>query len=445
MRCEEKLFDDNKEKIKKIMKKALETEYYAPLIEKIDINNLTYNEFKKIPVLNKTELNANILRMFTSKYSDFNKNYYNNLQFNEKKKYLQKFGLDVRVTSGSTGIPVEVIKSKDDISRDYIILNWYRRKLTKYNFKGNFLWVWPVNIQTKKYFYPDEEAELFWPVNERGVQYMLYEYSDKNLEIMYNYIIDNKVEWITSSPNALIKFIAYLKKYNLKVDGIKYIECHSEYLYDWQRKEIYETFNCDISSIYSSNEVQFMGGTDEGHELQIFSKGCFIELLDNNKGGKNVCVTSLNYLDVPIIRYNLGDCGDWLIVENEDGTEKYNLVLKKYRENDYIIDKYGKYHEAFIITDSIVLIKNIFNIKIDLYRVKQVDVNLFEYYFDSSLKVDNLDAIKEKLKKYLSDIFGYEINVRVLFVDINKATYYGKKFKYIEIDKDLYLKYSNKI
>lgn len=444
MKYEEKQFEDKKKKIKKILNKALETEYYAPFIRNLDIDNLTYEEFTKIPVLNKSVLNENILKMFTSKYNDFDVEYYNLLDFSEKKKYLYEFNLDIRVTSGSTGIPVEVIKGKDDINRDYILLNWYRRKLTKYNFKGNFLWIWPVNIQTKKYFYPDEKADLFWPVNDYGVQYMLYAYSDKNLEIMYNYIIDNNVEWITSSPNALIQFITYLEKYNLKINGIKYIECHSEYLYDWQRKKIFDTFNCDISSIYSSNEIQFMGGIKGGQAIQLFDKGCFLEFLDNNKGGKNICVTSLNYLDVPIIRYNLGDCGNWFTMEYDNGVRRYYFVLKQYRENDYIIDKYGKFHEAFIITDSIVLIKNTFNVGINLYRVKQVDVDIFEYYFDNSVKIKAIKEVKTKLEKYLTNVLGYEIKVKVLFIDINEVTFYGTKFKYIEVDKDLISKYSKK-
>lgn len=445
MKYEEKQFEGKKKKIKKILNKALETEYYAPFIRNLDIDTLTYEEFTKIPVLNKPVLNENILKMFTSKYSDFNVEYYNSLEFSEKKKYLYNFNLDIRVTSGSTGVPVEVIKSKDDINRDYITLNLYRRKLTKYNFKGNFLWIWPVNIQTKKYFYPDEDAEVFWQVNNHGTQYMLYAYSDKNLEIMYNYIIDNNVEWITSSPNALIKFISYLEKNNLKIEGIKYIECHSEYLYDWQREKICDAFKCDISTIYSSNEVQFMGGAKKEQTFQLFDKGCFIEFIDNNKGGKNICVTSLNYLDVPIIRYNLGDCGEWVISDENNDDGCYYFKLKQYRENDYLIDKNGEFHEPFIITDSIVLIKNTFNINIDLYRVIQVDVNVFEYYFDSSVKIGELQEIKIRLEKYLSDIFGYEIKVKILFTDINEVTFYGTKFKYIEVDAELRKKLANKI
>ena len=438
MQNEKDLFECRRNSIKKVLYKALETDYYRKKLKNINIDGITYDEFKKIPTLNKQTLNFNMLGMLTSKYKYFDSEFYRNLPYNQKRKYLEKNGLELKVTSGSTGSPIEVIKSKEDINRDYITLNWYRRKLTTYDFKGRFIWIWPVNPLIRSYFYPDAETNVFWDVNNYGTQYMLYSYSEENLKILYEYIVENKVEWLTSSPNALVNFIDYMEKNSIQIDTIKYIECHSEYLYDWQKEKIIQAFNCEVVSIYSSNEMQFIGGTCKCGHMHLFDSSCFMELLDNRHGGKDVYITSLNYLDIPIIRYKLGDCGEW---ENEQQCRLLNnkkiFLLKKYRENDYIVGLNGKKYEPFIITDSIVFLMNSFNLSIDLYRVKQVDINRFEYYFDESVHVFDLDECKKVLENYLESVLNYTIVVDIYKTPIKEFTYDGSKFRYFEVDSEL--------
>ena len=57
---------------------------------------------KKISVLDKATLNRNMLGILTSKYNGFNKKFYMSLPYNKKREYLEKNGLELRVTSGST-------------------------------------------------------------------------------------------------------------------------------------------------------------------------------------------------------------------------------------------------------------------------------------------------------------------------------------------------------
>lgn len=427
-------FEKKKNSIRKVLNKAIETPYYTQYLKNIDLDNLTYEQYSKIPILDKKTLNLNMLDMLTNKYSGFEKDRYVKLPYEEKRAYLENFDLELRVTSGSTGIPIEVIKSKEDIKRDYITLNWRRRKMTSYNFEGNFVWIWPVNPIIRKYFYPDSNGNAFWRVNKYGTQYMLNEYSYNNFMTLSTYIINNKVEWITSSPSCLIHYIDFLEANNILLPQIKYIECHSEYLYSWQRKKISSFFKCEIVNIYSSNEVQFMGGTKISNEMTIFQEACFLEIVKNEVGVNEIIVTALNYLDVPIIRYKLGDCAEWIDSEKNSA---FKIKLNKFRENDFIVGKNGNKFEPFIITDSIVMLKNMFNLEINMYRVQQVKIDTFYYYFEKEIYIEDDSKCIEFLENYLGQLLKYQIHVFIVQKSINDFTYYGTKLKYFEVNKDL--------
>lgn len=177
----------------------------------MDLENLTYEQFSKIPILDKKTLNSNMINMLTNKYCDFKQEKCKGIPYEEKRDYLETFGLELRVTSGSAGIPVEVIKSKDDIKRDYVTLNFRRRKLSSYNFKGKFVWVWPVNPIIRKFFYPDSEDSVFWKVNKYGMQYMLNEYSPQNFAIVNTYICGNGIKLVIILIVRLSAYIVQMK------------------------------------------------------------------------------------------------------------------------------------------------------------------------------------------------------------------------------------------
>lgn len=434
---EEEQFESCKRKIVRILQMAMETDFYSEAFKNIDIDNISYRSFSELPILTKEDLKQNMFRKINKKFTEFDVEEYQRLPYEKKRKCLAQNGMELRVTSGSTGVPVEVIKSKGDLERDYLMLNLYRRKLTTFNFKGSFLWVWPVNPFTRKYFYPDDEAERFWSVNKYGMQYMMYTYSDENLHIMYNYIIENNTTWLTISPSALMIFIEYMEREGLKIPKLKYIECHSEYLHEWQRVCARTAFGCDIVSIYSSNEVQFIAGANQNNKMRLFEGNCFLEFLENEQGSKNIYVTSLSYRDIPIVRYKLGDCGDWCNNSSEERKRIYEFELKKYRENDYIIGKNGTKYEPFILTDSIIVLQNCFDIKINKYKIKQVGIFVFEYYFDNSIGSFDILKAKEMLEEFLFNVFEEKVFVCIHMTNMSDFFFNGSKMKYIEVDKKI--------
>ena len=440
---EEQLFEKYYSQIKKILKKAYEAEYYKKLIDEADIDldsDFKYEDFKRIKFSTKNDYNENKFEMFTSGFEEFSKEEYLKLKDgNIQDNYLRDHGLLLKVTSGSTGQPLEVLKSCRDVNKDYLSLNIQRRKLTDYDFAGKFIWIWPVNPYTIKYFNMGCDVNQIREVNQYGYQFFLYEHSNANIGKLYQALVDNQCEWVTSSPSVLFKLAKYIKEYKLEPPFLKYIECHSEKMYDWQRETIVDVFGVVPVSIYSSNEIQFMGAVCEKGNLHLFSNTCFVEFIESQKEEtREICVTSFNYTDVPMIRYKLGDCGDWnKELKCDCKLYKYPSVkLSGFRTNDFLVTKNHTYMEPFVIVDSIYYLSCNFNLEIKQYKVIECDYDKFEYYMPKKLLEENSQAIVEFLQNYLAYILKYSVTVTMKAYEDEKSFSFGMKYRYFEVKLD---------
>lgn len=439
----EREFEKNERQIKNILKKAFFTKYYRGLLSQAgitDVNQIdamTYKDFSAIPITSKDEYDENKFDMFAFSAENFDKVHYQSLTTGDKKKaYVDDFKIRLHVTSGSTGQPLEVFKSFKDYAKDYLMLNINRKFLTDYSFKGRFIWIWPTNSVIQKYFIPDKEFSVTREVNKHGTMYAFYEHSDENFQALYDYIAQNNFEWITSSPTLLCNLIKYIRNQGLAQLAFKYIECHSEKLHDWQKEMITQSFGVKPVSIYSSNEVQFMGAACDYH-LHIFSNTCFVEFVENDVGRNDLIVTSLNYTDIPIVRYRLGDCGQYVEnVECDCALKKFPMIeLEGFRSNDFIRGPHDKLIEPFVIADIFFLASKKFQIPFKRYKVKQIAIDAFEFYMESEYVTNELLVKKCALlfKEVLVSVLGYEIRVSIKDIELDESIYYGNKYRYFEV------------
>lgn len=415
---EKKNFNKMYSKIAKVLEVALESSFYKERINltKEDIKRgISYETFQLIPILTKREYSKNIFDIINPKFELEKDKYYELKEdFNEKKRYLLNKGLYVKVTSGSTGIPLEVLKSMQDINRDYFSLNFFRRKVLGGLPEGNFLWIWPTNKYTQKYFYDDSDTN-YYQVNEYGYQFMIAEYSEEYFSLLEKFIEEHNIQWITSSPSVLVYFADYIKSKGNKKFNMRYIECHSEALFEWQSDIIREMFGVTPQSVYSSNEIQFMGFTcKEGH-MHLITRNVFMELIPMGNGRNEVIVTSLNNFDVPLVRYRLGDCAEWGETR-ECSLKKYPTIeLKRYRCNDYLIGGEGKKYEPFVVSDAIMFLKAKFKVQIEKYVVYQKKREKLLCFVDAE---DWIYQHKEKvvhfLTQYFEEITGMKYEIEIL-------------------------------
>ena len=438
---EKELFKKNYKKIKKVLECADTTSYYHALFVDAGIDlsgEITYEDFSRIAKTEKKTYEKNKYGMISNRMKGYDLDEMKNLEGIDKRyQYFKKNGIHSKTTSGSTGQPLEVLKSMKDEFRDYVNLNYYRRKMTNYDFSGQFVQIWPVNRAVFKTFFPNDEPgpNMYARINDNGYRYSLCEHSKENLKDLYDFIIEKECEWITSPPTVLYKLADLIEENRLAIPNIKYIECHSEKLYDWQKDKIIKVFNCDITSIYSSNEVMFMAGGCKNGKMHLFDKSCFMEIIPDEHGNNEIVVTSLNYFDIPVIRYKLGDCGKW--IENQECgcelSDSYAFEIYGFRKNDYIKTESGVM-EPFVIADSIYNLSYNNGVKIKEYRVVQTDYNKFCFYIAKDFVESNKSL---EIKKSLTDFLNLglereDIDVELRVFDLDESTYFSRKFRYFE-------------
>lgn len=440
------LFDKYLNKIKQTLEAASKTDYYSEVFERAGINPAkvnSYSTFAKIPILTKSLYRQHLYRLLAPPLQALiDRDVYEGLgtDYNARKTYLIKRGLYVRITSGSTGEPLEVIKSKRDIKRDYLSLHYYRSRLLGSPLAGEFVWIWPVNSYTRRHFYNDKDS-LFYTVNKHGYQYMIAELSDTSFEGMFDFMIGRKIRWITASPSMLAYFARYLLNHGLELPDIMYIECHSEGIVPWQRDLIHQAFGLDPVSIYSSNEIQFMAMTCRQGNCHVLANNVFIELIDDGLGVKEVVATTLNNFDVPLLRYKLGDCAVWAVDQKCDcPLGKYPIVsLHGFRTNDLLLSSNGTRYEAFIVADSVFLASRKLGIEIGEYRVRQQSYDHFIYYMDGGIIDDRskVEQLRVFLASYLREVLKYECTVDIHTLASMTRNIYAGKYKYFEVARHL--------
>lgn len=429
-------FEKQKNAIIKLLRHANMSPYYNNLFKKNKINlseMKTYNDFCQIPILSKSELEKNKAEMIVNKRRLVDINTYVSFgdDFAKKMKYLDEREFYLKVTSGSTGSPVEIFKSKDDLKREYLALNYFRRKILGDVPRGAYIWIWPANKYIRKYFYENLTTNVYKD-SSYGYKYMMEEYSDESFRNLTEFIIKNRINWITAPPSMLYLYCDFLCSNNYKLK-FEYIECHSEKLHLFQAEKISKTLGVFPISVYSANEVQFMGISCKKGNMHIIPQNVFMELIPGKDGRNHVIATSLACFDLPIIRYDLSDIAEYFGYENCNcGIVSPIIKLKEYRNNDYLITDTGKRYEPFILTDLIMLIQAKYFIDINEYIIRQNNYNSIILYFndDVLLVLMSIEEFIGFVKSYLADITGVDFQIHLSNINLIKSEIGVNKFKH---------------
>lgn len=437
MKIETREFERHKQVIKMALHRAANARYYSNLFNSngiiIDKIN-SYEDFKKIQITDKGIYRKNWFDFFDEKIAnELNKNELEEMNLLEKDRYLRKYNIHIICTSGSTGKPLEVYRHAADSHRDYFYLNRYRNLIKPGIFKKKYVWLWPINPVTEKIVFGCNRG--FRKMHENGYQFFVYEFSDKVFNKLYEFILLNKIEWIIGSPSALSYFSDFLikKKKDRKVT-ISYVECNSEYLFDWQRERIKKAFEVDPISIYAANETLFMAMTCPCRNMHVIGKSAFIELIESERGAREVIVTKLCNELIPLIRYRLGDRAEWSNEQcdcpfGKDPTIKLNC----YRLNDFIISRDGIPVEPHVVTDVLFLIQDRGILSVDQYQIIQREYDHFVFNFRIEKKTTRTKQ-KETcalLEGYFSNLLKYPVRIGINIVkDPIPNDLKSGKFKY---------------
>ncbi len=372
--------------------------YYKKILQNYDIEKITYDEFLKIPIMEKETLKNEMINLLPE-------------NFDEKK-------FDIETTSGSSGIPLKIPRN-----------NIERVLLSLPIFKCRAGWINEIPDPTRAALISHFANDVASSSLGSFLALRLKDLSDENLEIQCNRLLEYKPQILSGPPRALEKLAEYAnrKQIDMKQINIKLIECRSEYLFEKQRDLCECTFGCPAVKMYGCHETWGIAYECKGRNLHVLEDSVFVEVVDenNNPVGYNeigdIVITLLIEQTLPIIRYKLGD--KVILRENKCscGSSKDVIELIGTRNSEWITTPSG----LKCTTNLFPLISQFSQGKYDFikqFQIIQKSISKFELNIRTDETIDF--DLCEDFKRQFQVMLGYPID---LVVNINSEFIVNKK------------------
>ena len=271
--------------------------YYRKVIDKNDISitNLgEYDNFKKLPLLNKRIIRDNIEKLLSV-----------DLRGNRLFK---------NSTSGSTGEKLVFFTDKRSniFKKAAVIVN---NEWTGCSIGDGTVLLWGAPMDQKKF------RSLKGRMHGLVARVLFLSSYDLNPQIMDNYIKSvNKFrpKLLISYPGPLEVFAEHIKEKRTFIPSIKSIITSAEQLFPHQRTLFEKVFNANVYNRYGSREVGDIAQECNGHcGLHVNSDRVFVEILDDDGNEVSpgvigdIYITDLDNYGMPLIRYQIGDRASW--------------------------------------------------------------------------------------------------------------------------------------
>ncbi len=371
-------------RLKKLLHHAKNaTHFYKERLKDIDIDTMTLDDLKKIPILTKAELKAHA----------------DDLRNEPPGESLIK-----AETSGTTG---EVFLFNKNIHWDasfraaqYRGYSWYGIKPWE---KSLYFWGF------KKSFKDRIKIRLLDFLLNR---YRFFDYTNEEFERAAKRIKEST--YIAGYSSSIHMMAEYFKKRGYRFDNIKMVKGTAEKVYDSYHKAVKEVFGRKITSEYGSAEAGVIAYECPEGNMHIVMENVIVEEIENK-----AIITNLWAYSLPFIRFELGD---YIVLDNETKCPcgRSHKIIKEVtgRIGRKIYGKEGVYSTININHT----FKNLsFKYGIELaYSAKQYEKGkmLFEITKDES--IDEADA-KEKLIASAHEYFKDDLDVEVKFVDYKEG------------------------
>lgn len=144
-----------------------------------------------------------------------------------------------------------------------------------------------------------------------------FQMSDEKLDRFLGEIRCRRPRMLFGYPSALSHFARHAQAKGLRMNdvGVRVAFVTSEKLYDEQRKQISETFGCEVANGYGGRDAGFIAHQCPHGSMHITAEDIIVEIIgadgqpvtDGEVG--EIVVTHLATKDFPFIRYRTGDIG----------------------------------------------------------------------------------------------------------------------------------------
>ena len=238
-----------------------------------------------------------------------------------------------------------------------------------------------------------------------------------------------KPRFLRGYPSSINFFANYIKENDVQIISPSAVFTTSEKLMPPMRKNIEDTFSCDVYDTYGLNDGGVSAYECSEHcGLHIDTERSIMEVVDEtgtqmNEGIGNILATSLHNYAMPFIRYDTGDMGH--IIEDVCGCGRGSMLLKEVmgRSVDVLLTPEGKsVHGWFFLMIFWEYCKGIKEYQVIQEKIDKIVIKIVpEDDFDEN----QLDTIRGIVRERSE---GW--NVEFKFVDAIERTGAGK-YKFI--------------
>mgnify|MGYP004505732719 FL=1 len=254
------------------------------------------NYFKKLSVemaiLTKQDIQTKSIDILNSDY--------HNLDIN---------ALKVARTSGSTGQPLEVFWSSNEMMRSNLCLWRLRKKY--YNIFPNSKCASFHSILYNQSI-PMDAGQIEILNNNVNISFSKFFLEENDIRLYLQEMERFGVEWLLIQPSIAQKLYDYLNTSGTKLPPkIKYIELNGENISKVTEKKFKDFFEVNVANLYGANEVNAIAYECPFGHMHILEDNVLVQLYNAEIKGKetsgNIVVSSLTNSVFPIIGYDLGD------------------------------------------------------------------------------------------------------------------------------------------
>ena len=312
--------------------------YYRDLFARaqIDCTHVKRDDFQRIPILQKADIQTQADRLLSSKY--------------------RKRDLILKRTSGSTGTAISVWI--DEESRQ-----WKRAcTLRSDEWSG-----WRLGEPVALVWGNPEYLKRGWRGRFRNALLDRQTYLDtlaltaSSLEHFANRLAGRRPSLLFGHAHSIYLLADFIRSHGSPAVRPRGIITTAMILHDWQRRTIEAVFDCPVTNRYGCEEVSLIACECEQHRgLHVNADGVFVELVTNGRSARPgepgaVIVTDLTNRAMPLIRYRVGDVAAWSVEQCPCGRGLPLLDRLEGREADYVVTRNGTLISGISLTENLAL------------------------------------------------------------------------------------------
>jgi len=333
-----------------------------------------------------------------------------------------KEDLDKSTTSGSTGVPFEIYKNSNKLSRNSADVIYFS-ELAYYEIGSQLVY---VRLWDKKFM--KSKFEFF---SKNIVPHNILENSQTEIIRLLDTLKKSK------SKKTLMIYPSFLEEMCKHMDtntfelgdfNVRSIIATSEKLNDYEKEKAQLYFNCPIYGRYSNADNGIIAQNTINHTIcfQVNHASYYVEILDvdTNKHVKNgevgkIVVTDLFNFSMPFIRYDTGDLAEYKEMENG-----YPVFSKIYgRRMDSVYNTAGKFVSPHIFY------KISHYSKLKQYQFIQNTATSYTFKLNATKK----DTQEEDMTAYFKNHLGDDATFSFEYVDEIMQLASGKRKKVVNL------------